>query len=202
MTDRMVDMIKHLRAQTGAGVMECRAALERADSNLEAALAVLREKAVDKAEKQARREAQQGRVEVYSHGDGRIGVMVEINTETEFAARSEAFRNFAREIALQITAAAPLYVRDEEIPQGVLDEQAQQAAENARQAGKPEGIIERIVQGVLEKYKDRHVLLRQPYIRDEKLTIAELLNQTIAQVGENIVIRHFVRWEIVPDEAA
>jgi elongation factor Ts len=194
-----VEMIKQLRSETGAGVLECRRALEQGDQNLENALAYLREKAVVKAERQTNREALQGKIELYSHSDGRIGVMVEINTETEFASRSEAFRRFAREIALQVTAAAPLYVRDEDIPQQVLEDQAREAAERARRAGKPEKIIERIVQGVLEKYKNKHVLMRQAYIRDESITIAGLLSQAISHIGENIVIRRFVRWEVTPD---
>jgi elongation factor Ts len=194
-----LEMIKHLRSETGAGVMECRKALEQGNQNLEIALASLREKAALKAAKQANREALQGKIEIYSHGDGRIGVMVEINTETEFASRSEAFRKFAREIALQVAAAAPLYVRDEDIPQEDLDEQARETAEKARRSGKPEKIVERIVEGVLEKYKNQHVLLRQAYIRDESVTIDQLLSQAIAQIGENIVIRRFVRWEIYPD---
>lgn len=194
-----VEMIKQLRSETGAGVLECRQALEQGDHDLENALAYLRQKIVTKVEKQANRESLQGKLELYSHGDGRIGVMVEINTETEFASRSEVFRRFAREIALQIAAAAPLYVSDEDIPLHVLDEQAQEAAEKARLAGKPERIIERIVQGTLEKYKTKNVLLRQAYIRDESVTIAQLLSQTINHVGENILIRRFVRWEVCPD---
>jgi elongation factor Ts len=194
-----LEMIKQLRSETGAGILECRKALEQGDQNLENALAYLREKAVVKAEKQANREALQGKIELYAHGGGRIGVMVEINTETEFASRSEAFRSFAREIALQITAASPLYVRDEDIPQQVLEEQACEAAERARRAGKPERIIERIVNGVLEKYKNNHVLLRQAYIRDESITIAGLLSQAASHIGENIVIRRFARWEVKPD---
>ncbi len=194
-----IETIKQLRQETGAGVMECRKALEESDHNYAAALAALREKAAAKAEKQAGREALQGKIELYSHNDGRIGVMVEINTETEFAANAEVFRRFTREIALQITAAAPRYICDADIPAQILDEQAQAASTLARSAGKPEHIVERIVAGVLEKYKNQHVLLRQVYIRDESLTVAQLLSQAIAHIGENIVIRRFVRWEMQPD---
>ena len=148
-----IETIKQLRGETGAGVMECRKALEETDQDFAKALAYLHEKALLKAKKQTEREALEGIIEVYSHNNGRIAVMVEINTETEFASRSEIFRNFAHEIALQITSAAPLYVRDEDIPQQVLAEQAQIASEKARDAGKPERIIEQIVVGVLEKYK-------------------------------------------------
>jgi len=194
-----VELVRQLRSETGVGVLECRKALEQNSYNLQEALKTLREKAVMKAEKQKNRAALQGVIEAYSHSGGRIGVIVEINTETEFASRSEAIRRLAREVALQITAAAPLYVRDEDIPPQVLEEQAREAAESARLLGKPDPIIEKIVTGVLEKYKNRNVLLRQPYIRDENLTVADLLNGAISQVGENIIIRRFERWEIVPD---
>ena len=197
-----VEKIKELRRATGAGAMQCRKALEQGGQDYETALAFLQEQAALKAAQQAQRQALEGKIELYSHSDGRIGVMVEINTETEFASRSEAFRHFAHEIALHITAAAPLYVRDEDIPQQVLDEQAQEACERARRAAKPERIIPQIAAGVLEKYRQQHVLLRQPYIRDENLTIAQLLSQAAARTGENIVIRRFVRWEIYPEAEA
>ena len=161
-----IELIKQLRQESGAGVLDCRLAA-------------------------------QGLLEVYSHGAGRIAVMVEVCTETDFAARSPALRAFAHEVALQIAAAAPLYVRDEEIPPEVLAEQAEKAAALARSAGKPEKIIPRIIEGTLAKFKERQVLLRQPSIRDETLSMAALLNQTSATVGENIVINRFVRWERV-----
>lgn len=194
-----VELIKQLRCETGAGVMECRKALEQGNQNLDQALEYLRETAAIKAKKQTDREALEGKIELYSHNNGRIGVMVEINTETEFASRSEVFRNFAHEISLQITSASPLYVRDEDIPQSVLGELVQAASEKARGAGKSERIIEKIVDGVLEKYKSEHVLLRQAYIRDEAITVAQMLSQAISHTGENIVIRRFIRWEICPD---
>jgi elongation factor Ts len=194
-----VEMIVQLRNETGAGIMECRKALEQGGQNFENALAYLQENAARKAAKQADRETLEGKIELYSHNNGRIGVMVEINTETEFASRSDAFRHFAHEIALQIAATSALYVRDEDIPQAVLDEQALAASEKARCAGKPERIIDEIVGGVLEKYKIAHVLLHQPYIRDENITVAQLLSRAISHVGENIFIRRFIRWEICPD---
>lgn len=194
-----IEVIKQLRSETGVGVMECRKALEQGNQDFDKALAYLRETAAIKAKNQAAHETLEGKIELYSHNNGRIGVMVEINTETEFASRSEVFRNFAHEIVLQITSASPLYVRDEDIPQQILDEQARAASEKARGAGKPERIIAQIVDGVLEKYKNAHVLLRQAYIRDEALTVAQLLSQAIGHIGENIVIRRFVRWEICPE---
>ncbi len=194
-----IQVIKQLRGETGSGVMECRKALEQGEQNYEKALAYLRETAAIKAKGQADREAREGKMELYSHNNGRIGVMVEINTETEFASRSEVFRNFAHEIALQITSTAPLYVRDEDIPQNVLDEQARTASEKAHEAGKPERIVEKVVDGILEKYKNTCVLLRQVYIRDEAITVAQLLSRVISSTGENIIIRRFVRWEICPE---
>lgn len=194
-----IEMIKQLRNETGAGAMVCRKALEQGNQDFEKALAYLRETAALKAEKQKEREARQGKIEVYAHNDGRVGVMVEIDTETEFASRSEILRHLGREIALQITAAAPLYVGDEDVPQNILDEQALAASEKARNAGKAERVIEKIVDGVLEKYKNQHVLLRQAYIRDENISVAQLVDRAIGQIGENIVVRRFVRWEICPD---
>jgi elongation factor Ts len=194
-----VEMIKQLRGETGAGVMECRKALEQGNQDFEKALDYLRQAAAVKASKQSNREARQGKIELYAHNNGRIGVMLEINAETEFASRSEVFRNLAHEIALQITSASPLYVRDEDIPQQALDELAREASAKARGAGKPERIIAQIVNGVLEKYKNQHVLLRQVYIRDEAITVTQLLNQAISHIGENIIIRRFIRWEICPE---
>ena len=197
-----VEVIIQLRRETGAGVMECRKALEESQQDYAKALTLLREAAALKAKKQTGHDALEGRIELYSHADGRIGVMVEVNTETEFASRSQAFHTFAREIALQITSAAPLYVRDEDIPAQILEELSQAAVEKARLAGKPEQIITQITAGVVEKYLNRTVLLRQPYIRDETLSVAQLLSQLSGALGENIVIRRFARWEINPDGEA
>jgi len=139
----------------------------------------------------------EGKVELYSHNGGRIGVMVEVNTETEFVSSSDLFQNFVHEIALQIAAASPIYVSDADIPQLVLSDLALKVSENARSVGKPEKVIERIIEGVLEKYKDDNVLLRQVYIRDENRRIHHLLDQAIVQTGETIIIRRFLRWEII-----
>ncbi|MDO9349483.1 MAG: translation elongation factor Ts, partial [Anaerolineales bacterium] len=138
----------------------------------------------------------QGMIELYSHGNGRVGVMVEVNCETDFVARSEQFRTFAHEIALQIAAADPQYIREEDIPADVLEHEAAIARARARDEGTPENIFARIVEGRLAKFKDEFVLLRQAYIRDEQVTIEKLLLQNIAAIGENIVIRRFQRWEL------
>ena len=190
------EMIKELRNTTHAGILDCRKALEAADGDFQKAMDFLREKGLATAAKRASRAASDGVIELYSHGNGRVGVMVEINCETDFVARSDDFRSFAHEIALQIAAASPLYVRTEEIPQEELDHEAEVAAAKAREEGKPDKIIPRIVEGYLKKYKDDNVLLLQDYIRDDSLTIQELLNQTIASTGENLVIRRFERWAL------
>lgn len=190
------DMIKELRAATGAGVLDCRKALETANGDFNKAVELLREKGLAQAARRAEREASEGVLELYSHGNGRVGVMVEVNSETDFVARSETFRKFAHEIALQIAAEAPRFIREEDVPAEVLEEERAKARQMALDEGKPEPVIERIVSGRLEKFFNETCLLRQPYIRDETITVADLLNQTIASVGENIVIRRFVRWEV------
>jgi elongation factor Ts len=190
------DMIKQLRESTGAGVLDCRKALEQSGGDMEKAMVFLREKGLAMAAKRADRQASEGVVELYSHGNGRVGVMVEVNCETDFVGRAEAFRTFAHEIALQIAASSPLYIREEDIPPEVLEEKSRIAAEQARSEGKPDHIIPRIVEGVIKKFKEETVLLQQPYIRDESITVQQLLNQTIASLGENIVIRRFARFAL------
>jgi elongation factor Ts len=190
-----LEKIKTLIKETGAGVMESRQALEEAHQNYDEALAALREKVAARVKAKAGNDTQEGFIEHYSHCHGRIGVMVEVNTETDFAAESEIVKNFAHEVAMQIASSEPLYVSDEDIPGDVLQELTAKAQESARSAGKPEAVIAKIVEGSLEKYKNNSVLLRQPYIRDESLTIAQLREQAAGRLRENINIRRFVRWE-------
>lgn len=190
------NMIKELRTTTGAGILDCRKALETANGDFNRAVELLREKGLAQAARRAEREASEGVLELYSHGNGRVGVMVEVNSETDFVARSETFRKFAHEIALQIAAEAPRYIREEDVPSEVLEEERTKARRMAVEEGKPEPVIEKIISGRLEKFLNEICLMRQPYIRDETITVADLLNQTIAALGENIVIRRFVRWEV------
>jgi elongation factor Ts len=190
------EQIKELREATGAGILDCRKALEQADGDYKKAVDVLREKGLAKAAKRADRAASEGVLELYTHGNGRVGVMVEVNSETDFVSRSQAFRDFAHEVALQIAASAPLYISADDIPEDVLEHERQIARTRALQEGKPEAMVDRILQGRIEKYKDEVCLLRQPYIRDEDITIEKLLHQHIGSIGENIVIRRFVRWEV------
>jgi len=191
-----IDQIKQLREETGAGVLDCRKALEANNGDLQKAIEYLREKGLAKAAKRADREVLEGMLELYTHGNGRVGVMVEVNCETDFVARSAAFRKFAHEVALQIAAGAPKWVRVEDIPVEVLDEERQKARNVAVAEGKAEKIIDRIIEGKLEKFYNEQCLLRQTYVRDENMTLEDLRNQNIAAIGENIVIRRFARWEV------
>jgi elongation factor Ts len=197
-----VDQIKALREQTGVGILDCRKALEDANGDYDLALEALREKGLATVAKRGERETSEGVLDLYSHGDGRVGVMVEVNSETDFVARSEKFREFAHEIALQIAASSPSYVSVEDIPEDVLEQRRQTEREEALAEGKPEEIVERIVEGRIKKFIDEACLLNQDYIRDEDLTIEQLLHQTVAAMGENIIIRRFVRWEMGESETS
>jgi len=188
--------IKKLREATGAGILDCRNALEQTGNDFDKAVDILREKGLAAAGKRAGREASEGIVELYSHGNGRVGVMVEVNCETDFVGRSEKFRKFAHEVALQIAATSPLYIKEEDIPASVLEHEEAIARARAKEEGKPDAIIPKIVEGTLTKFKDEVVLMRQPYIRDESVTIEGMLTQNIAAVGENIVIRRFARFAL------
>jgi elongation factor Ts len=190
------EKIKELRAATGAGVLDCRKALQESNGDFQKAVERLREKGMATAAKRADREASNGVIELYSHGGGRVGVMVEVNCETDFVARSEQFRSLAHEIALQIAASSPKYIKAEDVPASVLEREAQSARALAKEEGKPDNVADKIVEGRLEKFKDEMVLLRQPYIRDENLTVEKLLLQTIAATGENLMVRRFQRWEL------
>lgn len=190
------EMIKELRAATNAGILDCRKALTEAGGDFKKAVDWLREKGMAAAAKRSDRVASQGTIELYSHGNGRVGVMVEINCETDFVARAEAFRTFAHEIALQIAATNPQYLSEKDIPEDVLSHEADIAKARVIEEGKPEAVAAKIVEGRLKKFKEEVCLLSQPYIRDESATIEQLLNQNIASIGESIIIRRFQRWEL------
>ena len=188
--------IKDLREVTGVGFLDCRNALEEANGDFDKAVELLREKGLAKAAKRAGREASEGVLELYNHGNGRVGVMLEVNCETDFVARSDEFRNFAHEIALQIAASNPLWTMEDEIPSNILEREKEIARTLALEEGKPEKILDKIVEGRMKKYLEEVVLMRQPYIRNEDITIEQYLHETIAALGENILIRRFVRWEV------
>ncbi len=190
-----VELIKKLRDATGSGILDVKDALENAEGDFDKAVDYLRQKGLAKAAKRSDRDASEGVVELYSHGDGRVGVMVEINCETDFVARSEEFQQFAHEVALQIAAAAPKWVKEDQIPDEVIEHEKEIARARYQEEGKPDNIIDRILDGMVEKFKAENCLLLQSYIRDDDLTIQELLHEKIAALGENIVIRRFERWE-------
>jgi elongation factor Ts len=188
--------IKELREETGAGILDCKEALESSGGDFEKAVEILREKGFAEAQKRADRETQNGVLELYNHGDGRVGVMVEVNCETDFVARTNEFRSFAHEIALQIAAHAPTYVRIEDVPEGVIEVEKEKFREEAKREGKPEQIIERIVEGRMKKFYEENCLLLQDYVRDDSRKVEELLREAIVTIGENMAIRRFVRWEV------
>jgi elongation factor Ts len=190
------EMIKELRDATGCGILDCRAALRDADGNFDKAADILREKGLAKAAKRANREASEGVIEVYSHGEGRLAVMVELNCETDFVGRSPDFLSLAHELALQITAANPLYLTEEEIPQAALDHEREIATARAKEDGKPEKVIPMIVEGYIKKYKEETVLMNQAYVRDGSKSVKDLIDEQVSKMGEKIVVRRFVRWEL------
>ncbi len=188
--------VKELREATGAGILDCRKALQQAEGNYDKAVAWLREKGLAAAAKKAGRDAKDGIVELYSHGGGRVGVMVEVNCETDFVARTEQFRAFAHDLALQVAAANPRYMDVTDVPAEVLESERTIARNKAKEEGKPEKMLDKIAEGRLEKFYQEACLLKQPFVKDESVTITDLLKQTIAAIGENVLIRRFARWEL------
>ena len=184
-------MVKELRERTGAGMMDCKKALVDANGDAEKAVELLRERGLAKAAKKAGRIATEGIVDAYIHGGGRIGVLVEVNIETDFAAKNEEFRAFVKDIAMQIAAMNPQYVRREEVPQEVIDREKEILKTQAMNEGKPEHIAEKMVAGRIEKFFNEVCLLEQPFIKDNDKTVEEVLKEKIALIGENINIRRF-----------
>lgn len=190
------EMVKALRERTGAGVLDCKKALEETGGDLEEAAKILRQRGLAIAAKKAERVAQEGLVEAYIHAGGRLGALVEINCETDFVARTEEFRRLAHDLAMQVVASNPRYLRPEDIPPEVVEEKRWFFLSELEGQNKPEDVLERIVEGKLEKYYDQVCLLRQPFIKDEGLTVQEVITEGIAKVGENIVVRRFARYEL------
>jgi len=188
--------VKALREKTGAGMLDCKKALEEAGGDISKAADLLREKGLAAAAKKGDRIATEGRVESYIHGAGRIGVLVEVNCETDFVAMTDQFKELVRDIAMHIAAANPLVVRREEVQQADLDKEAEILRNQALNEGKPEKIVEKIVEGRLNKYYEENVLLEQTFVKDPDKTIQTLLNEKISTIGEQISIRRFVRFEL------
>jgi elongation factor Ts len=191
-----IEKIKQLREETAAGMMDVKRALEESDGDLEGARRVLRERGQAIAAKKSSRETHEGLIEAYIHFNGRVGVLVEVNCETDFVARTPEFRDFARNVALHVASMNPLTVSPENIPQEVLAEERAIAEKQARETGKPENIIERIVEGRMDKFVKEKALLTQDYVKEPDKSVSDLLQETIQKVGENIVVRRFVRYEL------
>jgi elongation factor Ts len=191
-----VELIKDLRQRTGAGVIDCRTALQEGKGNMELAIDYLRRKGLATAAKKAGRIATDGLVSSYIHAGGKMGVLVEINCETDFVAKTEDFQTFVKNIAMHIAAANPQYIRREEIPEEALERERTIYRSQAQEAGKPQKVIDKIVEGKMERYYSEVCLLEQTYVRDSDITIKELLDAMIAKVGENISIRRFARFQL------
>ena len=189
------DMVKELRDSTGAGMMDCKKALTEANGDMTKAAEILREKGIAKAVKKAGRIAAEGIVDSYIHGDGRIGVLIEVNTETDFAAKNEDFKAFVKDVAMQVAATKPDFVRREEVPADVVEKEKEILKAQALNEGKPEKIIEKMVEGRIDKFYKEICLLEQPFIKDPDKTVQQLLTEKVAIIGENISIRRFVRFE-------
>jgi elongation factor Ts len=191
-----MEAVKKLRAMTGAGMMDVKKTLEETEGDLDKAAQLLRERGIAKAAKKADREAREGFVGSYVHHNGKIATLVELNCETDFVARNEAFRALARELAIHVAMANPSYLSREQVPADVVEAECKALADQAKQEGKPEAVVEKIVAGRLGKFYAEICLLEQPFVKDDKKTVQELLNEAIARMGENIQIGSFSRIAI------
>lgn len=189
-------MVKELREMTGAGMMDCKKALTASEGEIDGAIKWLRENGMASAEKKAGRITAEGVVDAYIHDGGRIGVLIEVNIETDFAAKNEDFRALVRDLAMQVAAMKPLYVRREEVPADVIEKERTIAVEAARKEGKPEKVLERIAEGKVEKFFSEFCLMEQAFIRDDSKTCETLVKEMIAKIGENISVRRFTRYEM------
>jgi elongation factor Ts len=190
------EQVKKLRDATGAGFVDSREALRQSSGDFDKALAFLREKGLDKAAKKAERVAGDGVIGSYIHHNGRVAVLVEVNSETDFVARTPDFSALAQNLALHIAMANPRYIKAEDVPAEVLEAERATYRKEAEDTGKPPAVVEKIVQGKLDKFYDEMCLLRQPYVKDDKVRIRDMINQAVAKMGENIVVRRFTRYEI------
>ncbi len=188
--------VKQLREKTGAGMMDCKRALEESGGDIDTAISYLREQGMLAASKKSSREAKEGLIHTYLHQGNRIGAMVEINCETDFVARNDGFQALARDIAMQVAAAKPIAVDREQVSKDLVEKEAEIYRNQAKNEGKPDHIVDRIVDGRIEKYFQECCLLEQPFIRDTDKTIQDLVSDAVGTLGENIVVRRFVRFEL------
>jgi len=189
-------MVRDLREKTNAGMMDCKKALQETNGDMEKAVDLLRKKGLATAMKRAGKAAGEGLIHAYIHAGGRIGVLVEVNCETDFAARSEAFQEFVKDVAMQIAATSPLGIEREDVPQEIVERERAIYVEQARESGKPENIIEKMVEGRLRKFYEENVLLEQSFVKDPDKTIQDYLNELVAKTGERVVIRRFTRYAL------
>ena len=194
-----VEMVKELRNDTGAGVMEAKRALEEAGGDFDAAATALRAKGAAEAADRSEREAREGVVEVYAHPGSRVGVMVEVNCETDFVARNEKFQSLAHDLALHVAAMQPRYLGIDDIPQEVVDKETELIRDQALTEGKPADIVEKIISGRMSKFYEEYCLLEQPFVKDDSVRVEDLVIEAVRMMGENIVIRRFVRYELGED---
>ena len=195
------EQVKELREKTGAGLMDCKRALTEANGDLEQALDVLRKQGIEVARKREGKSASEGTVASYVHAGDQIGVLVEVNCETDFVARTERFKEFAQDAAMQVAALQPKWVAPEDVPEEALDRERNVLREQAQKEGKPEHIVEKMVEGRLSKFYEEFCLLKQPYIRDDSVTIEDKLNELVTAVGERVVVRRFMRFQVGEEDA-
>ena len=188
--------VQELRQRTGAGMMECKRALEETGGNMEQAVENLRKKGIAKADKRVGKQTSEGQITSYIHHNGKVGVMLEVNCETDFVARTDDFKNLAREIALHIASAAPVSVDKDGVPVETVESERRIAEEQAKASGKPEAIIQRMVEGKVESYYKDNCLIYQPWIREPKKSIGDLIKEASSKLGENIQVRRFVRFQM------
>lgn len=194
--DISADAVKKLREKTGVGLMDCKEALKQSNGDMEKAMDYLREKGLAKLQKRMGRVASEGSIVSYIHTGGKIGAMVEVNCETDFVANTKEFQEFAKDIAMQITASNPLYVRREDVPQDMIDKEKEIYKKQALESGKPEKIVEKIAEGKLEKFYQEICLLEQSYIKNPDITVKELMEELIVKMGEKLLINRFVRFQL------
>ncbi|MBN2025262.1 MAG: translation elongation factor Ts [Actinobacteria bacterium] len=188
--------VKELRESTGAGIMDCKQALQEAEGDVDKATRLLREKGLAGAQKKAGRTAADGIIDAYIHINNRIGVLLEVNCETDFVARNETFKAMVHDIAMHIAASKPLFVSSEDVPESVLEEEREINRNRALKEGKPEKVLEKIVEGRMKKYFEEVCLLDQPFVKDPDMTVGDVVKQTIAAVGENVIVRRFARFQV------
>lgn len=191
-----IEQIKELREKTGSGMMDCKKALTESGGDMDKAVAWLREKGIANAAKKSSRVTAEGIVDAYIHANGRIGVLIEVNIETDFAAKNEEFRAFVKDLCLQIAAMSPRWISREEVPAGELEQEKEILRNKAINDGKPEKVVDRIIEGSIKKFYSENCLLEQPFVKDDSQTCGEMLTGLIAKIGENISVRRFTRYEM------